>query len=77
MVDVATQDYWESMNKEKVLQRSVKIPSRNGTNFVAGQEIIIHIDPSLKYFDPSETYLEGKVKINMPTTKEANHGQVN
>ena len=72
MVDVATQDYWESMNKEKVLQRSVKIPSRNGTNFVAGQEIIIHIDPSLKYFDPSETYLEGNVKINMPTLLQTN-----
>ena len=57
MVDVETQDFWSAMNKEKVLQRSVKIPSRNGTDFVAGQEIIIQIDPSLKYFDPSECYL--------------------
>ena len=25
MVDVETQDFWSAMNKEKVLQRSVKI----------------------------------------------------
>tara|TARA_R110001592_G_scaffold362143_2_gene675126 strand:- start:2263 stop:4056 length:1794 start_codon:yes stop_codon:yes gene_type:complete len=72
MVDVETQDFWSAMNKEKVLQRSVKIPSRNGTDFVAGQEIIIQIDPSLKYFDPSECYLEGFVKINMPSLLQTN-----
>ncbi len=72
MVDVETQDYWQAMNKEKVFQRSVKIPARNGTDYVAGQEIIIHIDPSLKYFDPSECYLEGFVKINLPTLIQSN-----
>jgi len=69
---VETKDYWKAMNKQKVFQRSVKIPARNGTDYVAGQEIIIHIDPSLKYFDPSECYLEGKVKINMPTLIQSN-----
>tara|TARA_R100000808_G_C2152865_1_gene162588 strand:+ start:241 stop:2049 length:1809 start_codon:yes stop_codon:yes gene_type:complete len=67
MTEVESQDYFRSMSKEPVMQKSIRIPSQNGLNYVAGQEIIIKIDPNLKYFNPSETYLEGKVKINAPT----------
>jgi hypothetical protein len=64
------------MSKEPVLQKSVRIPAQNGVDYIAGQEIIIRIDPNLKYFDPSQTYLEGKVKINAPTYTNQPHGGV-
>ena len=67
MTEIESQDYFRSMSKEPVLQKSVRIPAQNGVDYIAGQEIIIKIDPNLKYFDPSQTYLEGKVKINAPT----------
>ena len=60
-------DYFRAMSKEKVIQKSVSIPAQNGVDYVAGQEIIIRLDPNLKFFDPSQTYLEGNVKINAPS----------
>ena len=67
MTEIESQDYFRAMSKEPVLQKSIRIPAQNGVDYVAGQEIIIKIDPNLKYFDPSQTYLEGKVKINAPS----------
>ena len=67
MTEIESQDYFRAMSKEPVLQKSIRIPAQNGVDYIAGQEIIIKIDPNLKYFDPSQTYLEGKVKINAPT----------
>lgn len=60
-------DYFRAMSKEPVMQKSISIPAQNGVDYIAGQEIILKIDPNLKYFDPSQTYLEGTVKINAPT----------
>jgi hypothetical protein len=76
MTEIESQDYFRAMSKEPVLQKSIRIPSQNGLDYVAGQEIIIKIDPNLKYFDPSQTYLEGKVKINAPTYTAQPHGGV-
>lgn len=67
MTEIESQDYFRAMSKEPVMQKSIRIPSQNGLDYIAGQEIILKIDPNLKYFDPSQTYLEGKVKINAPT----------
>jgi len=59
--------YWVASDKIPVEQKSVRIPAENGTNYVAGQEIRLRLDPTLKFFNPEETYLEFKVKINPPT----------
>ena len=59
--------YWIASNKSPVQQRSVSIPAENGTDYIAGQEIRIRIDPSLKYFDPSRTFLEFFTKVVPPT----------
>lgn len=74
MTEVESQDYFRAMSKEPVLQKSISIPAQNGVDYIAGQEIIIKIDPNLKYFDPSQTYLEGNVKINAPTYVNQPHG---
>ena len=59
--------FWVASDKVPVTQKSVRIPAQNGTNYIAGQEIQIRIDPSLKFFNPSATYLEATVKIAPPT----------
>ena len=59
--------YWIATNKPPVQQRSVSIPAENGTDYIAGQEIRIRIDPSLKYFDPTRTFLEFFTKVVPPT----------
>ena len=59
--------YWTASDKIPISQRTVRIPSVNGTNYSAGQEIRLRIDPTLKFFNPQETALEFKVKITPPT----------
>ena len=59
--------YWVASDKVPVNQKSVRIPAENGTNYIANQEIRIRIDPSCKFFNPSATYLEAKVKVTPPT----------
>ena len=76
MTEIESQDYFRAMSKEPVMQKSIRIPAQNGVNYIAGQEIIIKIDPNLKYFDPSQTYLEGKVKINAPSYVDQPHDGV-
>ncbi len=73
MTEVESQDYFRAMSKEPVMQKSIRIPAQNGVDYIAGQEIILKIDPNLKYFDPSQTYLEGKVKINAPAYVDQPH----
>ncbi len=59
--------YWIASNKSPVEQRSVSIPAETGTDYIPGQEIRIRIDPSLKYFNPSESFLEFDTQIVPPT----------
>ena len=59
--------YWIASNKSPVSQRSVSIPAENGVDYIAGQEIRIRIDPTLKYFNPSQSYLEFDAKVVPPT----------
>jgi len=58
--------YWVASDKIPIEQKSVRIPAENGTDYIAGQEIRLRLDPTLKFFNPEETYLEFKVKINPP-----------
>jgi hypothetical protein len=59
--------YWISDDKIPVMQKSVRIPSENGLEYVAGQEIRLRIDSNtVKFFNPKKTYLEFNVKIKLP-----------
>ena len=64
--------YWVASDKIPVQQKSVSIPAENGTNYIAGQEIRIRIDPSLKLFNPLGTFLQANVKIIPPATIQSN-----
>tara|TARA_R110000765_G_scaffold18095_5_gene48793 strand:+ start:143 stop:1888 length:1746 start_codon:yes stop_codon:yes gene_type:complete len=63
--------YWQSTDKIPIKQKSVRIPAQNGVNYTAGQEIQIRIDPGLKFFNPSQTYLECDVLLEPPAFSNA------
>jgi hypothetical protein len=46
-----------------ISQKSVRIPAENGTNYIANQEIRLRIDPSVRFFLPTECYLEANIKV--------------
>ncbi len=59
--------YWVASDKIPIVQKSLRIPAENGTNYIANQEIRIRIDPTLKFFNPANTVLEANVLIKPPT----------
>ncbi len=59
--------FWVADNKVPIAQTSVRIPSENGLDYIAGQQVHITIPENIQFFDPKETYLEGKIKINLPS----------
>ena len=58
--------YWTAQNKIPIQQQSISIPAENGTNHTATQEIRFKIDPSVKFFNPTESYFQADVKITPP-----------
>ena len=69
--------YWTATNKIPIEQTSISIPAENGTNHLPTQEVRFVIDPSIKFFNPTESYLEFDVKITPPFTDAANDPAVN
>ncbi len=59
--------YFVASDKIPIAQKSISIPAANGVNYNANQEIVIHVDENIKFFQPEQTYLEAKVKIKPPT----------
>lgn len=59
--------YWTASDKIPVEQKSISIPAENGTDYIAGQEIRVRIDPTVKFFNPQDTVLQFNVKITPPT----------
>ena len=58
--------FWEATSKIPVEQTTVRLASTNGLTYSAGQEIRLTIPQDITYFNPSGTYLEGKVRIKAP-----------
>ena len=63
--------YWQSKDKIPIKQTSVRIPSENNLDHIAGQEVRIRIDPGLKFFNPASTFLECDVELIPPTYSSA------
>tara|TARA_R110000787_G_scaffold128295_1_gene239993 strand:- start:1417 stop:3183 length:1767 start_codon:yes stop_codon:yes gene_type:complete len=59
--------FWSATDKIPVLQKSVRLPSINGTSYNAGQEIRLHIPDNIKFFNPQATFIEADVTITPPT----------
>eukprot|EP01048_Picozoa_sp_COSAG05_P026608 COSAG05_NODE_7351_length_823_cov_3.404696_1_plen_54_part_10 len=50
--------FWKVDSKLAIAQKSVSVPSENGLSYTENQKIVIKIDPSVEYFQPSESYVQ-------------------
>ena len=56
--------YFKADPQDPVAQYNVKIPSENGLSYNSSQQIICHIDTSIPFLNPQQTYLKLNVTIN-------------
>ena len=61
--------YWSADDSVRVGEKKVSIPSENGLSYSPGQKVQIFVDPSTKFMDGKETYLECNVKLKLPVGK--------
>ena len=59
--------YWSADDSVKVGETKISIPSENGLDYSPGQKVQIFVDPSTKFMDGRETYLEFNLKLSLPT----------
>ena len=55
--------FWTADDKIPVQQTKVSIPAEHGLDYSAGQKINITIPPTIKYFQPKESYLHFDVVL--------------
>ena len=58
-----TESFWESKDLVPVAQKKISVPAEFGLNYSAGQKVLIHVPPSIDFFQPKETYLKFEVEI--------------
>jgi hypothetical protein len=62
--------FWKSDTRVSYAQRSVAIPAENGKQFSENGKIVMLIQPDVGFFQPSESYLQFRVKVNTPAGKD-------
>ena len=60
--------FWTADDKIPVQQTKVSIPAEHGLDYSAGQKINIIIPPTIKYFQPKESYLHFDVQLKQGLT---------
>ncbi len=60
--------FWKVDSKLAIAQKSVSVPSENGLSYTENQKIVIKIDPSVEYFQPSESYVQFRLKLKLGGT---------
>ncbi len=61
--------FWSADDSVKVGETKISVPSENGLSYSAGQKIQIFVDPSTKFMDGRESYLDFNVKLALPSGK--------
>ena len=59
--------YWSADNSVSVGEKKISVPSENGLSYSPGQKVQIFVDPSTKFMDGRETYLQFNVKLALPS----------
>jgi hypothetical protein len=60
--------FWTADEKIPVQQTKVNIPAEHGLDYNAGQKIEIIVPPTIKYFQPRESYLRFDVQLKVDST---------
>ena len=58
--------YWTADESARVGEKKISVPSENGLSYSPGQKVQIFVDPSTKFMDGRETYLQFNVKLKLP-----------
>ena len=58
--------FWKVDDSVRVGERKVSIPSENGLSYSPGQKVQISVDPSTKFMDGRESYLDFDVQLKLP-----------
>lgn len=58
--------YWKVDDTMRIGQKFISIPSENGLEYQENQKIQLFVDPSTKYMDGHNSYLEFNVKLEAP-----------
>jgi len=59
--------YWSADDSVRVGERKISVPSENGLSYSPGQKVQLFVDPSTKFMDGRETYLQFNVKLSLPS----------
>ena len=59
--------YWSADNSVSVGEKKISVPSENGLSYSPGQKVQLFVDPSTKFMDGRETYLQFNVKLKLPS----------
>ena len=62
--------FWSADEKIPVQQTKVAIPAEHGLDYGAGQKINIIVPPTIKYFQPKESYLHFDVQLKVPDDEQ-------
>jgi len=59
--------YWRVDDSVRVGETKISIPSENGLEYSPSQKIQLYVDPSTKFMDGRETYLDFNFQIKLPS----------
>jgi hypothetical protein len=59
--------YWSADDSARVGEKKISVPSENGLSYSPGQKVQMFVDPSTKFMDGRETYLQFNVKLSLPS----------
>ena len=57
--------FWKVDDSVRVGEKKISVPSENGLSYTAGQKVQLSVDPSTKFMDGRETYLQFNVLLDL------------
>ena len=58
--------YWQVDDTMRIGKKYISVPSENGLEYTENQKVQIYVDPSTKYMDGHDSYLEFDFMIDRP-----------
>ena len=69
--------FWQADTKLAIGQKSVSVPAEVQGEYSENGKIVIKIDPSVEFFQPTESYLQFRLKLKLNSTDDAMRLQLN
>ena len=57
--------FWQADTKLAIEQKSVSVPAEVQGEYSENGKIVIKIDPSVEFFQPTESYLQFRLKLKL------------